>query len=553
MEEKGGKAGNMLYFGDCLDVLKVHIKDESVDLVYLDPPFKSQQDYNVLFEEKNGSQSAAQIRAFEDTWHWDNKAYAEYAEVVSHGGDVADALQAFHTFLGQSDMMAYLAMMAPRLLELKRVLKPNGSIYLHCDQTASHYLKMLMDSIFEPQHFRNEIIWKRANAHNDPMNYGRISDMLLYYCKGDDPTWNPQHTEYREDYYKSHFKKDDDGRYFRLVPLDAPRHGDGPTSLIYDWHGKMPAPSRTWAIKREMMEQYEKDGRLAYTRTGTPNLIQYADVMPGVPLQNIWTDIPPVNPQAKERLGYPTQKPEALLERIIRASSNEGDLVLDPFCGCGTSISVAQRLNRRWVGIDITFLAITLMKVRLKDAFGDAISYNVDGEPTTLQDAQALADDPDKYKFQCWALSLVYARPAELKKGADRGIDGKQIFFVEPGKAEHIVFSVKAGGITSSHVRDLHGVVDRDNAAIGVLISMEEPTRQMRAEAAEAGLYTSKELGNPTYPKIQLLTIKELLEGKKVQCPHSVSQRSVNPTFREAPKAKKEPKHREKQSRLSEH
>lgn len=535
---------NILYYGDNLDILRRYVKDETIDLVYLDPPFNSKATYNVLFGEQNGTRSAAQIKAFGDTWRWDQKAAEAYQEVVEAGGKVSQAMQAFRTFLGDNDMLAYLAMMAPRLAELRRVLKPTGSIYLHCDPTASHYLKMLMDAVFGPINFRNEIIWKRANAHNDPKRYGRVTDSVLYYAKGDRPTWTPQHTPYREAYYESHFKQDADGRYYRTVPLDAPRHGAGSPSLLYEWHGKLPAPSRTWAVKRETMEQYEREGQLCYTKTGTPTLLQYADEMPGTPLQNLWTDIPPVNPQARERLGYPTQKPEALLERIIKASSNEGDLVLDPFCGCGTTIAAAQRLNRRWIGIDVTHLAITLIKSRLHDTFGDSAHYKIIGEPVSLPDAVDLATR-DPYQFQWWALGLVGARPVEQKKGSDKGIDGRLFFHDEGegGKTKQVILSVKAGNTGVAHVHELRGVVEREKAEIGVLLTMQEPTKPMRTEVAGAGFYHSPGW-NTNYPRLQILTIAELLAGKGIDMPPI---RQVNTTFK---KAERKPKRQEKQAQL---
>jgi len=506
-------ADNFLFYGDNLDVLRRYVKDETVDLVYLDPPFNSNASYNVLFGHADGSRAAAQIKAFEDTWRWDQAAAADFQEGVQAGGRVAQALVSFQALLGDSNMLAYLSMMAPRLVELQRVLKPTGSLYLHCDSTASHYLKLLLDSVFGPENFRNEIIWKRANAHNDPKRYGRISDTILYYGKTEDVAWNPQYTPYREDYYRSHFKQDEQGRYYRTVPLDAPRHGEGTPALLYEWHGKLPAPTRTWAIQREKMEAYEQEGRLRYTRTGTPTLLQYADEMPGVPLQNIWSDIPPVNPQARERLGYPTQKPEALLDRIIESSSLEDGVVLDPFCGCGTTIVSAQRLGRRWIGIDITALAISLIKSRLT-AMGTS-DYSVLGEPTTADDAAQLAQD-DPYQFQWWALSLIGARPAQGKKGADHGIDGRLFFFDEGNKPKQIIASVKAGHVQVAHVRDLLGVLDREKAQIGVLISFNEPTQAMRGEAASAGFYAS--LGN-SYPRVQLLTVAELLDERRIQMP----------------------------------
>jgi len=560
MDIPEGKAENMLYYGDNLEVLKLHVKDGSVDLVYLDPPFKSNQDYNVLFAEKNGSQSAAQIQVFEDTWHWDSAASKAYDEVVMSGGNVSEAMQAFKRYLGQSDMMAYLSMMAPRLIELRRVLKSTGSIYLHCDSTASHYLKMLMDAVFGLENFRNEIIWKRrvgmSSAVHGSNRFGICTDILLFYARTEGAQFHPQYNKEDPDYQRYIEERftmvDENGRRFQPTSLVNPARRP---NLMYDYKGYK-SPPNGWMITEEKMRQWDRDGRLYLPEDKNARIRRksYADELKGMPIQNLWADIPEINSQATERLGYPTQKPEALLDRIIRASSNEGDIVLDPFCGCGTTISVAQRLNRRWIGIDITHLAITLMRVRLRDAFGDSVAYKVLGEPTDLAGAINLAkQDKDMYQFQWWALGRVGARPIEQKKGADRGIDGRLYFFVEKGKAEQLIFSVKGGAVTVAHVRELAHVVDKEKAAIGVLISLHEPTGPMRAEAADAGFYTSAELGNPKYQRIQLLTVKELLEGKKVDSPHSVSSSVANITFKKAPKAKREPKQKDKQSKLSEH
>jgi len=324
----------------------------------------------VLFKEESGLESTAQIQAFKDTWDWDKATQATFEDLrLTAPIPVQKLIQTFYDLLGPNQMTAYLVMMTTRLLELHRVLKPTGSLYLHCDPTASHYLKIIMDTIFGVANFRSEITWKRANAHNDPKRYGHIADILLYYGKTANVVWNPQYTPYRDEYYRSHFKKDSQGRFYRTMPLDAPRHGEGSPTLIYEWKGKLPAKTRTWAISKEKMAEYEQQGLLRYTKYGTPTLIKYADEMPGVPLQNIWTDLPPINPVAKERLGYPTQKPLALLERIIQASSNAGDWILDPFCGCGTAIVAAQKFNRNWVGIDNNYLTSTLQKNRLWDTF----------------------------------------------------------------------------------------------------------------------------------------------------------------------------------------
>ena len=526
---------NQLYYGDNLEVLRQHIKDESVDLIYLDPPFNSRQDYNVLFAEKDGTRSSSQIMAFEDTWEWNQDAERAYEEIVELGGRVSDAMRAFRTFLSNSDMMAYLAMMAPRLVELKRVLKITGSIYLHCDPTASHYLKMLMDAVFGPQYFRNEITWKRTTAHSDAKQgrkaFGNVADVMLFYGKGETLTFNAQHSEYDATYLKKYGYSDPDGRQYRLDNLTGPG-GAAKGNPQYEVMGV----TRYWRYSKDKMEQLIREGRIVQTKPGTvPQYKRYLDEMSGVPVQNVWDDIFPINSQAQERLGYPTQKPEALLERIIKASSNESDTVLDPFCGCGTAISVAQRLNRRWIGIDITHLAVGLIKKRLADAFGESVrsTYEVIGEPADLSGAQDLATN-DPYQFQWWSLSLVGARPTEQKKGADRGIDGRLIFHDEPrgGKTKQIIFSVKAGHVQAAYIRDLRGVIEREDAQIGVLICMEAPTKPMRKEAAEAGFYKPPGLED-RFPRIQILTIEELLAGKQVEYP-----RLLDVTHRKAPKVR---------------
>lgn len=526
---------NVLYYGDNLDIFRRYLKDESVDLIYLDPPFNSSQNYNVLFKEQDGTHAASQIRAFKDTWTWDQEGEAIYADLVIAGGKVADVVQAFRTFLGPCDMLAYLVMMAPRLREMRRVLKSTGSIYLHCDPTASHYLKFLMDAVFGPEKFRTEIIWKRSSAHSDAKQgrkqHGRIHDVILFYTKTDEWLWNSVFTPYDQEYVDGFYKYTEPatGRRYRLGDLTGPG-GAAKGNPSYEVLGV----TRYWRYSKEKMTQLLEEGRVVQTKPGAvPAYKRYLDEMEGVPLQDVWTDIAPIGAQAAERLGYPTQKPEALLERIIRTSSNEGDIVLDPFCGCGTTFAAAQRLNRRWIGVDITHLAITLMKRRLKDTFGDSASFNVVGEPVSVPDAAALAAS-DPYQLQWWALGLVGARPVEEKKGADRGIDGKIVFQSDgAGKFETVILSVKAGHVTVNQVRDLRGVVEREKAAIGVLISMEDPTKPMQTEAVTAGFYESK-VWNRKYSKIQLLTVADLLAGKQIEMPPI---RQVGATFKKAPRA----------------
>jgi len=529
---------NTLYYGDNLDILKRYIPAESIDLVYLDPPFKSNQNYNVLFKEKNGSQAASQIRAFEDTWTWGQGDEAVYADMVTKGGKVADCLQAFRTFLGPCDMLAYLVMMAPRLVELRRVMKPTGSIYLHCDQTASHYLKMLMDAIFGPANFKNEIDWVRTNVHNfRSRHFQRICDILLFYTKSDTYTWNEQFQPYSPEQLKRYKVEEGTERYY--TGQDLTLMGINPARQ-FEWRGVKPPANRAWGYAKEKLEEIWQKGRILKRKDGAPRLDGmkvYLDEMPGKSVGAVWDDIARVGNTSGERLGYQTQKPEALLDRIIKASSNEGDLALDPFCGCGTTIAAAQKLKRRWIGIDITHLAITLMKKRLLDAFGTEAKFSVMGEPTSLPDAAALAES-DPYQFQWWALGLVGARPVEQKKGADQGIDGKIVFQGDaPGIFETVILSVKAGHLMANHVRDLRGVVEgREKAAIGVLISMEDPTKPMQTEAVTTGFFESKTWGKK-YPKIQLLTIAELLAGKKIEMPPI---KQVEATFKKAEKFKGE-------------
>lgn len=512
---------NTLYYGDNLDILRQHIADESIDLIYLDPPFNSNATYNVLFGEQDGSQSAAQIKAFEDTWKWDEAAGATFEATVEAGGKVAQALLAFRQLLGDSNMLAYLTMMAPRLVELRRVLKPTGSIYLHCDPTASHYLKVLMDAVFGAAGYRNEICWRRTpfsgSSKARARQFPRSHDVLLLYTRSEDYVFQCSLLPYGEDYYKRFRNPDNDPR--------------GPYQSVL---------LKTYS--QETLDRMRADGRIIEPKRQGVGIRykQFLTDLKGRQVDDVWTDINMINPVAKERLGYPTQKPTSLLERIIQASSNEGDVVMDPFCGCGTTVTAAQKLNRTWIGIDITHLAITLIKHRLQDEYGPEIAktYQTIGEPVDLAGAQSLAAE-DPYQFQWWALGLVGARPVEQKKGADRGIDGRIYFHdeMEGGKTrrtKQVILSVKAGHVNRAHMHELRGVVEREQADIGVLITMQEPTQPMRAEAASAGIYSSP-WGK--HPRLQILTIADLLAGKRIDMP---PLRQVSTTFRRAPKARRD-------------
>jgi DNA modification methylase len=523
---------NKLYFGDNLDILSKYIADESVDLVYLDPPFNSNASYNVLFQEKSGEQSAAQITAFEDTWHWGYETEAAYRQVVTGAPDkLGQLMQAMRKFLGQNDMMAYLVMMAQRILELHRVLKPTGSIYLHCDPTASHYLKLLMDAVFDVRCFRNEIAWRRRYAHSDSRRYGNVMDSLLFYTKGADYTWNQVYQAYEQGYIDTYYRyTDPDGRRWLSRSTTAPG-GRGPT---YEWHGI----TRAWRYTRDNMQKLENQGRLFYTRNGMPRYKQYLDEMPGLVAQNIWTDIEPMNSWMAESLDYPTQKPEPLLDRIVSASTNQGDLILDPFCGCGTTVAVAERLKRRWIGIDITYLAIGLMQQRLDNTFAkDLAPYEIEGRPKDLESARYLFHR-SPYQFEWWVvLDLVKGQAAQDKrKGPDRGIDGVIKFYDDrSSEPKRAIVQVKGGHVNVSQVRDLKGVLEREQAPIGVFVTLEEPTAPMVQEAVAAGFYESELYPARRYPKIQILTVEELLGGKRPEYPDV----GIQATFKQAKRYRK--------------
>lgn len=481
---------NTLYYGDNRHILREYIGAESVDLIYLDPPFSSNKNYNVLFKEENGTASVAQVQAFTDTWHWNEASEEALTDIIDNAPSrLVDLVEGFLSFLGRNQFTAYLVMMTPRLLELYRVLKPTGSIYLHCDQTANHYLKLLADTVFGVQNFRNDIIWTYQKwGRVLTRAYGYEYQNILFYGKT-----------------------------------------DGAKIVSY--------PSIPWNSKEEYVDIRKQKIRIdpetnrEYVLSdagGGKRVKRYLDeaIEYGRPIGEVWDDIPALTSSAKERLGYPTQKPEALLERIIKASSNEGDVVLDPFCGCGTAIAVAEKLNRRWIGIDITYLAILLIKRRLEDAFGGKATYKVTGVPVDLSGARALAQE-DRYEFQWWAVDLVGARSVnQKKKGADKGVDGVRYIDITPLSKKRstvkIAIQVKSGRVSVRDIREFRTVVDNAKAQMGAFLTLNDPTGPMIREALAAGYYKLNIVGTTQYrqyPKIQILTIEELLSGKKLHAP----------------------------------
>ena len=512
---------NILYYGDNLKILREHIPDNSVDLVYLDPPFNSNASYNVLFKEPSGKSSVAQITAFEDTWHWGIDTERTLLETNNSklvAPRVKDLMSLLPTSLGRNDMTAYLTMMCIRLVELQRVLKETGSMYLHCDPTASHYLKILIDAIFGANNFRNEIIWQRTASHNDSKKWGAVHDTILYYGKSDTITWNAVYLDYNQKYIDDFYNRTDDRGVYRLDHIIRSESMGPRPNLSYEYKGYK--PEWGWRVVREKLEAIDTEGRLEWSKSGRPYLKRYLNEQKGTPIKSVITDIQPLSAQSAEKLGYPTQKPLELLERIIQASSNEGDVVLDPFCGCGTAIVAAQKLNRKWIGIDITHLAIGVMKWRLDKMF-PGIKYSVKGEPEDLEGAKELARQ-NKYEFQWWAVSRIGGQPyGDKKKGADTGIDGYLYFTdytTDKDKVKKAIISVKAGGqVHSSMIRDLGHVIDREKADFGIFITLEKPTEPMVKESATKGFYSAQ--SGHSYPRIQILTIEDIMQGKKPNIP----------------------------------
>lgn len=505
---------NRLLFGDNLGWLRDRavFPDASVDLVYLDPPFNSNADYNTLFREISGEPSPAQLRAFKDTWDWAEVAETYHDFLRTCGNTrLGELVEALHGFLGQSPMMAYVAMMAPRLVELHRVLAPTGTLYLHCDPTASHYLKLVLDAVFGAENYRNEISWVRSNPKSlSKTNFPNCRDVILRYSKSERCTFNKVFGEHDPGYVAKAYKYSDRRGRYRLLPLLNPN--DNRPNLTYEFLGV----TRVWRWTRERMEKAHADGLVVQLKPGAvPQYKLYLEDSAGRTITNNWDDIPQV--AGHEALGYPTQKPVALLERIIATSTNPGDVVLDPFCGCGTTVHAAQKLKRKWLGIDITYLALNLIKRRLQNAFdGRTLRYEEGGQPTDIGGARRLAA-MDKFQFQHWALSLVDARPTKEGdgKGADRGVDGLLYFAEAKAKRSKILVQVKGGGVGRKDVATLLGDVNNQKAAGGVLLTLEKPTKPMQMEAAEAGRYTSQLWHDRDFPKLQILTVEGLLNGSE--------------------------------------
>jgi site-specific DNA-methyltransferase (adenine-specific) len=538
-----------LHFGDNLEVLRDTkiFPDESVNLVYLDPPFNSNASYNMLFKDKKGSRAKASIAAFDDTWHWGASAEESFDDVVRGENIRANQLlKVLRSFLGDNDVMAYLAMMSARLIELRRVLKSDGSLYLHCDPTASHYLKLVLDSIFGFENFGSEIIWRRTSSHSSARRWGPVHDVIFYYRKSAKYTWNEIFEIYDEKYIDDFYKFSDDKGRFRIGDLTgagiragasgSPWRDVDPTQVARHWAVPTAVISRMGfngdfdqLSVQQKLDRLDELGLIYWPPKGrVPQFKRYLEADRGNRIQDIITDIKALSAQSKEKLGYPTQKPIALLERIIAASSKPGDVILDPFCGCGTAVDAAEKLGRQWIGIDITHLSIDLIERRMKDRYPELRAkggFKVLGLPQDFDSAEKLARErPDQ--FEKWAVTRIAgARPYKLQ-GADGGIDGILEFKEDAKTYKRVILSVKGGkNVGVSMVRDLKGVINREtDCEIGVFLSLYEPTQPMRTEAVNAGFY---DWGGRRFPRLQIITVNDLFEGRVPFLPSSVDAAST--------------------------
>jgi Adenine specific DNA methylase Mod len=520
---KGGKgsASNRLFYGDNLTIMQ-SINNGSVDLIYLDPPFNSQRSYNLIYKQATGLPVPEQEEAFCDSWELDpeKEEMARKMPMVLREYGVDESLVQFWIAWinalknTQKSLLAYLIYMSYRLLEMKRVLKPTGSVYLHCDPTALHYIKVIMDGIFGHQFYRNDIVWKRTSGHSDARRYGWVHDNILFYTKTDTYTWNKPFQQYDDAYVEQYYRYTDEaGRRFMSGDISAAGLQGG--GYEYEWKGV----TRLWRVPRESMEQLDVEGRIFYTRNGIPRMKRYLDEAKGLPAQDVWTDVEALRSWHKERLGYPTQKPKALLDRIVLASSNPGDVVFDPFCGCGTAVYAAHENKRKWIGCDIAILSVRIVRDVLLKRYGlrENIDYQVSGIPLSVDGAEDLFSR-DPRQFQNWVVELAGGFASKRHSG-DLGVDGR-IYFETSDGLKSMVLSVKGGKLTPAYVRELRGTMERDiNSLLGGFICLQEPTKGMKEEAARAGQFTY--LGK-TYDRIQIRTAGDLLARQAFDTPSKV-------------------------------
>jgi site-specific DNA-methyltransferase (adenine-specific) len=540
---------NKLFYGDNLDIMRKYIKEESIDLCYIDPPFNSKRNYNQIYN-NIGKEDIAQSQSFIDTWTWDNAAKTAFNEILLntnqiHTKQTISLISSLGSVLGEGSLLSYIVSITSRVAEIHRLLKPTGSFYFHCDPTSSHYIKIVLDSIFCPNggDYRNEISWKRNTSHNDAIGFSRVRDIIFFYTKSHKSTWNKIYQKYDKEYVKNYYKhKDADGRLWMSGDSSAASLSGG--GYTYEWNGHI----KLWRYPQQTMQKLHDEGKIFYTKNGIARVKRYLEEVKGMPVQeeiediedleklisnppdslpalDVWNDIQALKSWHQEKLGYPTQKPEALLERIIRASSNEGDLVMDAYCGCGTTVAVAQRLKRKWIGIDITYQSISLILKRIEETFDKKITENIElnGVPRDRESAMALAnkkDDRVRKEFEKWAI-LSYSNNYAVineKKGSDKGIDGIIFILTIDKKNQSILFSVKSGKVGSRDIRDFRGTIEKENAAGGIFITLYPPTKDMAAEANSAGFMENIPLTRKI-DKIKIITIDEIIAGSRFEIP----------------------------------
>lgn len=545
---------NTLFYGDNLTIMQREMGVGGVDLIYLDPPFNSNQSYNLLYRTMTGQPVPEQAEAFFDTWHLD----AEKREIARHMPELmrqhgVDPFYAkfWDLWIGalqntQPRLLAYLIYMVQRLLYMKSILKPTGSIYLHCDPTASHYIKVMMDGIFGHDNFRNEIVWKRTGAHGRAKRWGPIHDVILFYSAGKNYKWNRTFQPYQSEYIEQAYSQKDAKGLFQPITLDGPgvrsgssgeswrsvnpsdkgRHWElPPDRAIPDWFVR-PAGYSSMNVQ-DRLDVLDAQGLIYWPKRGSvPRFKRYASIAEGNPIQDVITDIGPLSSHANQRMGYPTQKPIDLLKRIIMASTDPGDVVFDPFCGCGTAIYAAHELGRRWIGCDIAILAVKIVRETLEGEYklSEQENFQVRGIPVSVDQAHELAAR-DKFQFQHWFVEKVGGFPSQ-KRSADRGIDGR-LYFDKGGEFREMVISVKGGQIKPADIRELRGVLEREpGAEMAAFLCLNEPSKAMLAEAAEAGMY---EAFGVKYPKIQILSVTDVLQHKvELKTPSKIRTRMTS-------------------------
>ena len=559
---------NRLYYGDCLTIMQ-EMPNASVDLIYLDPPFNSQRGYNAIYKTETGQPLPDQIEAFCDMWELDaerERAIRQMPVLMREAGIDDHVAEFWRTWLDalrgtQPRLLAYLSYMVQRLLPMRRILKPTGSLYYHCDPTAAHYIKVMLDGIFGHANFQNEIVWKRTSAHSSARRWGPIHDTILFYSRSDRHRWNRILEEHDPEYVARFYRHEDAaGRMYRVGDLTAsgsrsgesgqPWRGVDPTEQDRHWASPGGASFPSWisvpdgyaaASVQERLDLLDRAGLIHWPkRGGMPAFKRYLDTSPGRAAQDMVLDIPPISSGARERMGYPTQKPVALMERIITASSNPGDVVLDPFAGCATTMEAAQKLGRQWIGIDIAIHAIRrVARVRLEERLGlsEGKDFTIEGVPRNLEGARDLWER-DKYQFQKWAVEQADGFVTS-RKTSDGGIDGR-LYFAVPEATQHgdvpladtlesMILEVKGGRTVGiADVRGLRGVLDGSSALMAGLLVLDEPSatkaRNFQRFMADAGVV---ELASIEYPRMQMLTVADLLDGRGFKTPALSGRRST--------------------------